>query len=177
MRGGAYNWRSQTRSMVLWKGVGMETVSRQPWRQRQRERGGTKGKNEWNLSTWSVGWGLCRWCQNSVLRACGQTKIKGAGATEWHSTHMHAYTRLNGLSQIGFIMSQPLGLSKPPIMQCDWTSSTHSSSSEEGSEKKKRGEFREVKKASGTLLCSFHCCQRHIQELPSSSHSFFEASS
>lgn len=63
------------------------------------------------------------WCQNSVLRGCGQTKIKGAGATEWHHTHMHAYTRLNGLSQIGFIMSQPLGLSNPPpfqsIMQCD----------------------------------------------------------
>lgn len=125
MRGGAYNWRSQTGSMVLSKGVGMETVSRQPWRQRRREGGGRRGRMSETLvpAAWAEACG--RWCQNSVLRACGQTKIKGAGATEWHHTHMHAYARLNGLSQIGFIMSQPLGLSKPPIMQCDRTRSTH----------------------------------------------------
>lgn len=138
MRGGAYNWRSQTRGMVLWKGVGMETGSRQPWRQKQSQGGELRRRMSETLvpGAWAEASG--RWCQNSVLRGCGQTKIKGAGATEWHHTHMHAYTRLNGLSQIGFIMSQPLVLSNHPphIMQCDWTSSTHTRSSEAGSEEK-----------------------------------------
>lgn len=59
----------------------METESRQPWRQQQREREGTEGgrKSETLVpGAWAEACG--RWCQNSALRACGQTKIKGAGA-------------------------------------------------------------------------------------------------
>lgn len=53
------------------------------------------------------------WCQNVFLRVCGQAKIKGNRAAEWHHAHMHAYTRLNGLSQLGFIMSQLFNVSNP----------------------------------------------------------------
>lgn len=117
-----------------------------------------------------------RWCQNSVLRGCGQTKIKGAGAPEWHHTHMHAYTRLNGLSQIGFIMSQPLGLSNtpPPVHNAVWLNKQHTPAVQrQGERKRKRRESREVKKALATPLCSFHWCQRQIGEFPSRSHPFF----
>lgn len=55
------------------------------------------------------------WCQNVFLRACGQTKIKGNQAAEWHHTHTHvsARTRVSGLSQFGFIMSQLFNVSNP----------------------------------------------------------------
>lgn len=80
----------------------METGSRQPWRRRHREREELRGRMSEILvpEVWADA--LSRWCQNVFLRACGQTKIKGNPAAEWHHTHMHAYTRLNGLSQFGF---------------------------------------------------------------------------
>lgn len=113
------------------------------------------------------------WCQNVFLRACGQTKIKGNRAAEWHHTHMHAYTRLNGLSQFGFIMSQLFNVSNPH--NAVWLNKQHTlpSSSEVGSEWRKRGEVREVKKALATPLHSFYWCQGHRRGFPSRSHLFF----
>lgn len=51
------------------------------------------------------------WCQNVLLRACGQTEIKGNRAAEWH--HTHTDTPFSGLSQFGFIMSQLFNVSSP----------------------------------------------------------------
>lgn len=163
MQGVAYNWRSQTRRSVRWKGVGMETGSRQSRRQRRRrKREGSEGKRMSETlvpETWAEAFSC--WCQNVFLRACGQTEIKGNRAAEWHHAHTHAYTRFNGLSQFGFIMSQLFNVSN--CHNTVWLNKQHTLpiGSEVGNERGKRGEVREVKKALATPLYSFLRCQGH----------------
>jgi len=83
----------------------METGSRWAWRQRQRD---LRGRMSETLVPEAWAEAISCWCQNVFLRACGQTEIKGRMAS-----HIRKHTRVNGLSQFGFIMSQLSNVSSP----------------------------------------------------------------
>lgn len=172
----AFNWRSQTHSLAQWKEEWKELV----WRRGadshgDRGRGREKGREQRGRMSetlvpeaWAEAFSC--WCQNVFLRACGQTEIKGNRAAEWHHTHTHththAHTQFNGLSQFGFIMSQLFNVSNPH--NAVWLNKQHTlpSGMEVKSERKKRGEEREVKKALATPLCPFQRCQGCRKRFP-----------